>query len=916
MEEHAFLKIKHELPPVADYHSIYFLYQEGFELPSSLNNIYDTVQLFDVLRKIDSALDYSIHHLFHVGKFVPHTDAEGFVMPEPVGIEAKKRKIAEKGATTTTDRWKTLLSSSKVSTTSQVSDTKTTDKEDASAAKKGFFRLKSNTANLFTPSESAVSEKQERKIPPAIVNLLSLQSEKLKKLTEDTTTTLPETPLERVKKQTTIDAGSEDSEEEQETIDEQQMEKMRQEMQRRQREFWQKRDAGNNVLPVATRSRDESETQLQPLVQKKQEQKKTVFAGVVSKNEMQVAMFLEIECTKDLFQVLDAYRMRNANELLKNQVYFCSVEKITKNIAPFDLLFLLICKCRYIVSLWDSLHVQKIYEKSAADFEFARDCRLVLTQKPILSYSANEVLCNVKMLSEKWRLLVYCEELEAFIDLLLLRIALLIIHVDNEKVHDIPKYRREISPNNYTASQDFISNMAVYLYAFRKKFRIREMFVNCSVYHMHLLFNTEHSHLLLARIGYDTSKFSLTDAKTEKRAALTALLAAGGVNYEGAVDETMSAASEKDGQKICTEIEQVYGSICPSLPKFGDEKTLKITLFINDELFKIFTNHDISFHLMAWMQTRAVKLSQHGEDTIRMYRKMCLNYCVLLGEDIMCTRNISVQTKTIETVLKNQRGIKLFNKTQEKVGEDPKNILPDVFDLFKECTAGYSENSLKTILQSRSKNKYELFHDREELCNSPLQADYCAFSHSKQHLPAELSEKETNLINRLHLDVFQELLIVLLVDNFFENFFALSYEAVYVIYERELEEKYDSYTRMGFPMLVQTFNGFNLLYNGIVYEVNNVIVCFYLWMRIVDQFHGSQTSGRDVRKMFYEIFGSEKYYREKCQISVSQMIDEHASKIKNEDVGLSESVREQEKSEKFSELLEKSEMVSNFDYRF
>lgn len=636
--------------------------------------------------------------------------------------------------------------------------------------------------------------------------------------------------------------------------------------------------------------------------------------SVIDQHDIYQAYFLEIQCFIELEKILTSYRMQHCNDLLQKFIYFSIEDKKNKNVCLFDEIFFILCRCKCVISMWDSIHDPSIHKTSSTDFPFAYKHQVCCESKPIIEYSVKDLVCSIQTLSAKWNHLQYCIDIEKYVDLLMLRTAMLITYTNNGVMHNMPRYRKivksqgEGNPEKIlcVANQDFIFDMSVYFYSYRKAFMKRRIFNMITLYDMDFLFNHEHSYRIISRIGVDTSKIGLGTKQQEivyessiynqsNASSITCPMSNGNNllvendndnvgKYFGRGNNDVNKSSvlvtaETDSTKNLGYIRDVYQSQVSFAINSMDQ--MRICYFVNDEVVKFLSNAELSFSILNWLQIRSITLHEYGEETMRLYRKICLNYCVMMGEDMMHKRKTMAGNQTIETVLKTQRGIKVFNKMQEGLNKDPHKILKPLKDVFTGIDNEMKEEKMQTLIKTRDSKLYIEYNKHLLLKNSTVgekakrkQQDFFERreerSRCQDHIPKSF-EGENTVYQRTDMDIFQTLLTIKLIDAYFSNYFSSSFEEHFVIYEREIEDKYTSYTRSPMPMFVQTFNTFQIYYKGHMYDIGNFICSFYMWLRIVDQFHDRKVCGHDITIIYNDIFKSNKNYNEKCKRSLVEM---------------------------------------------
>ena len=113
---------------------------------------------------------------------------------------------------------------------------------------------------------------------------------------------------------------------------------------------------------------------------------------IISKTQLDTALEIEIACIYDIESVMEKYMVQHYKSIKKRFVFFSPEEKINKSMLIIEQIFILICKCKIITSIWRSIEMQKEnansisekkpkeknhYEKTALDFPFIKYYKLV-----------------------------------------------------------------------------------------------------------------------------------------------------------------------------------------------------------------------------------------------------------------------------------------------------------------------------------------------------------------------------------------------------------------------------------------------------------------------------------------------------------------------------------------------------------
>lgn len=177
--------------------------------------------------------------------------------------------------------------------------------------------------------------------------------------------------------------------------------------------------------------------------------------NIVTNDELDSIIETEISCITDLEMLIDKYLVENFQDLRKKFIFYCPNENINKSILLFEQAFIIICKCKIIISIWKSMQlVTKIYEYTSFDFEFVNYFKLNYCKKKIQNYSMNELICTLNNLAENWKHLYFTKDIIIYLELLFTRCAFLCCFAYNNKIHDVLRFRRKISGGNNNKSKE------------------------------------------------------------------------------------------------------------------------------------------------------------------------------------------------------------------------------------------------------------------------------------------------------------------------------------------------------------------------------------------------------------------------------------------------------------------------------
>ena len=59
---------------------------------------------------------------------------------------------------------------------------------------------------------------------------------------------------------------------------------------------------------------------------------------------------------------------------------------------------------------------------------------------------------------------------------------------------------------------------------------------------------------------------------------------------------------------------------------------------------------------------------------------------------------------------------------------------------------------------------------------------------------------------------------------------------------------------------------------GNVYETENFMSSFYIWLRLIDKFHNREIEGKNISEMYNMIFVDSEFYEHSCRMSYSQIL--------------------------------------------
>ena len=695
---------------------------------------------------------------------------------------------------------------------------------------------------------------------------------------------------------------------------------------------------------------------------------------------------IEMHCIGSVERALAAYCMNHCKALMRKIVYNSSAERKNKSALLFDLIFFTLCRCRCALATWQSAREAfgsadaadapakrvTIADVRAQHYAFAVRHRLCCEVRPVVEYTCKDVVCAVRALSDKWTQLHYCDDIERYVDALALRVAMLIVRTSAVAEHDMRRFRVIVggggggdgTKTRAVANYDFVADMGVYLYSFRKAIARRRVYNTATAYDLCAMFNDpsgSRARLLIDatretidratvenidRVCYETSIYDplpignaaapAQDQPLLQQRKRPAALTAGSTSYSGVGadssdddatdDEDYVGDAAEDAAAAAVAEESAAGSAAAAaVPDDGGDaaaaalfakhaadlvdfevrtaRELAVCRFVNDELVKFYGTPRIPFHMLNWLQAQSLHLHDYGEETMRVYRKMCLSYSVKRGEALMHTRKAAKGTRsTIEMVLKDQRGVRSFNAMQESLNKDPHKIFPSLKDTFAGIVGCYEPEHIAAIAELRRADVDDEDGDDDDddgvaprsgaaaaaAAAAAVGSDATPATKTPHH-DVSFERSETNgavptffegadtVYTRTQLDIFQTLLAIKIIDAYFVNYCKRSFVDYYVVYERSFDSGAISYTRSRLPVLVQTFNTFQVYYQRTMYDVGgNFLAAFYLWLRIVDRYHDCTIGGHLMRQVYAVIFGKRSTYTELCTTTLERILADDA----------------------------------------
>ena len=143
--------------------------------------------------------------------------------------------------------------------------------------------------------------------------------------------------------------------------------------------------------------------------------------------------------------------------------------KYNEKIRITDLIFLCISICNICLSYRLIMYDDDLRRLAPTDIDYARSSGIVKTETPITAMSVFELVDSLRQISYNWNKLYYHQDLIKYTDLLEFRASMILNETDDQFVHDVANYRREIDKENnvYAYNQTLLNIISSYLIGFR-----------------------------------------------------------------------------------------------------------------------------------------------------------------------------------------------------------------------------------------------------------------------------------------------------------------------------------------------------------------------------------------------------------------------------------------------------------------
>jgi len=92
----------------------------------------------------------------------------------------------------------------------------------------------------------------------------------------------------------------------------------------------------------------------------------------------------------------------------------------------------------------------------------------------------------------------------------------------------------------------------------------------------------------------------------------------------------------------------------------------------------------------------------------------------------------------------------------------------------------------------------------------------------------------------------EEIAVVCAADMLFKNRFRLDWESTFVVYQAEFRRNRQKFSGDGLPLLFNNCTRFNVWHGGTLFETNNVVASFAVWLDIVRRDYGGRAEGRNI----------------------------------------------------------------------
>lgn len=266
--------------------------------------------------------------------------------------------------------------------------------------------------------------------------------------------------------------------------------------------------------------------------------------------------------------------------------------------------------------------------------------------------------------------------------------------------------------------------------------------------------------------------------------------------------------------------------------------------------------------------------------------KMSLMFEMRIGEAEIFAIRAKTTNKTVENAVRTSRGLNVFNKMQENLQIKARSFLPNAVKMFKNWVSIFKEEDFSSIINLRHKKESE---NRESKLGLKDKVDkdkkdesivWDEQSKVNNNLTKEMFEENT-FFHKSFFSVRQSLFSIKIISSVFLNNHKLDFDKYFVLYFKELHERHDYFSRSQYPLMVQTFNTFNIFYLETVYEVQNFLCMFYVWLRLIDKFHNSKIDGVDISELYKSIFEDMNFFENNCRKSYSQILESQIEELKN-----------------------------------